>query len=443
MPASLFGTSAIRGPATSLFTPQFCFDIGRAFAFFLDEHGQKGTIAIGIDTRASSPHIAQNLISGLHHAGREVIHLGVIPVPAACYALQSLAVTAAVMVTGSHIDIASNGVKFFAFKEEIGKTHEQEISDYYYQIREQVKPEPIRGVIPQSNAGLNNYLEMLLSLVDHPLPKLKIVFDPGNGAQTEVIGTLLRELGIEHTAINANIQEPLISRDTETEGVFDALQARVKEEHADFGVGFDSDGDRVVFVDSAGNFIPGDYSGALLAKWFAADTVVCPVNVSAVINFIGKEVVRTRVGSPYVIAAMKKYGTDFGFESNGGCIHGDIMLTRDGGSTFVKMVNILKWTKKSLGELVGDLPKFYIRRAKFNCQIEKFPHILEQAKKFQKVISLDTTDCVKLILDANTWVLFRPSGNAPEFRIFVESNTATKVDQLLNQALDFAKKIAA
>lgn len=437
---SLFGTSGIRGPARTLFTPQFCFDIGRAFAFFLDEHDQKGTVAIGIDTRASSPHLAQNLIYGLRHAGREVVHLGAIPVPAACYALQSMAVVGALMVTGSHIDIDSNGVKFFAFKEEIGKNHEQEISDYYYQIREQVKPEPIYGVIPQSTAGLNNYLEMLLALIDQPLPRLKIVFDPGNGAQTETVGTVLRELGLEHIAINASIQKSLISRDTETEGVFTILQEKVKEEHVDFGVGFDSDGDRAVFVDEAGNFIPGDYTGTLLAKWFAADTVVCPVNVSAVINHIGKEVIRTKVGSPYVIEAMKKSGATFGFESNGGCIHADTMLTRDGGATFVKMLNILKWSGKTLAQLMAELPQFFIRRAKFACPTEKFSHILEQAKKFQKAISIDETDGVKLILDAATWVLFRPSGNAPEFRVFVESNTATKANQLLDHALAFAKK---
>lgn len=440
--SSLFGTSGIRGPANTLFTPQFCFDLGRAFAFFLAEHDQKGIIAIGIDTRASSPHLAQNLIYGLRHASREVVHLGAIPVPAACYALQSMAVVGALMVTGSHIDIASNGVKFFAFKEEIGKTHEQEISDYYYQIRDQVKPEPIYGVIPQSAAGLNNYIEMLLSLIDQPVPKLKIVFDPGNGAQTEVVGALLRELGLEHIAINAQIQEPLISRDTETEGAFTNLQEKVKAEHADLGVGFDSDGDRAVFADSSGNFIPGDYTGTILAKWFAADTVVCPVNVSAVINHIGKEVIRTKVGSPYVIEALKKSGATFGFESNGGCLHAETMLTRDGGATFVKILNILKWSKKSLGELVGELPKFYIRRAKFACPTEKFAHILEQAKKFQKAVAIDETDGVKLILDAATWVLFRPSGNAPEFRIFVESNSATKANQLLDHALSFAKKLA-
>ena len=60
--------------------------------------------------------------------------------------------------------------------------------------------------------------------------------------------------------------------------------------------------------------------------------------------------------------------------------------------------------------------------------------------KSQKI---DEADGVKLILDKDTWVLFRPSGNAPEFRVFVESNTQTKANQLLDQALSFAKLLAS
>lgn len=440
---TLFGTSGIRGPANTLFTPQFCFDIGRTFAFFLDRNNQIGPVAIGIDTRTSSPHISQNIIAGLKYAGREVVHLGAIPVPVANYALLSLGVTGAVMVTGSHIDITSNGVKFFANKEEITKEQENEINEIYDQIKGQLPPVTLIGVISQSNQGLNNYIEMLLSLIDHPLPKLKIVVDPGNGGQTEVIKTVLRELNLEFTAINAAIQEPLISRDTETEGVFAPLQETVKHEHADLGVGFDSDGDRCIFVDKKGNLISGDYSGTILAKWNATDLVACPINVSNVINFIGKEIIRTRVGSPFVIAAMKKYGGNFGFESNGGCIHEDVMLSRDGGSTFVKMLNIMKWSGKPLHELINELPKYYIRRTKFACPTEKFTQILTQAKSFLTSQSVDETDGIKLILDSHTWILFRPSGNAPEFRIFVESNQETKANQLLDSALSFAQKIAA
>ncbi|MBI1872169.1 hypothetical protein HYS10_01990 [Candidatus Collierbacteria bacterium] len=104
MPApTLFGTSGIRRTQLE-FTPQFCFDIGRAFSYFLDNHDQKGSIGIGIDSRTSSPHIAQNVIYGLRHANREVVHLGAIPVPAANYSIISMPLVASIMTTGSHID---------------------------------------------------------------------------------------------------------------------------------------------------------------------------------------------------------------------------------------------------------------------------------------------------------------------------------------------------
>lgn len=439
----LFGTSGIRGPAATLFTPQFCFDIGRAFAIFLDRHQQHGTVSIGIDTRTSSPHIAQNLVSGLVSAGREVIHLGAIPVPAANYSLLSMGVIASLMVTGSHIDAQSNGVKFFCRREEISKEEESEIESIYRQIKNEIVLQPLTGSIPQSNQGTNNYLEMLLSLIDHPLSKMKIVVDSGNGGQTEIIKTLLREIGADFVTINDNIQDDLISRDTEQDGAFATLQETVKRQQADLGVGFDSDGDRCIFIDSSGDFIPGDYSGTILAQWNAADTVICPVNVSNVVNFIGKEVVRTKVGSPYVVAAIRQYGSNFGFESNGGCIHADTMLSRDGGATFAKMLNILKWSQKPIRELVNQLPKFHIYRGKFACPVEKYQVILEKAPQFLTNISIDRTDGIKLILDQDTWILFRPSGNAPEFRVFVESASQTKAVQLLDHAMNFASNLVS
>ncbi len=439
---TLFGTSGIRRPAKE-FTPQFCFDIGRAFAYFLDQHQQLGSIGVGIDTRTSSPHIAQNVIYGLRHAKREVVHLGTVPVPAAHYAILSMPLIASLMTTGSHIDLNSNGLKFFAFKEEITKDHEMEISNIYHQIKEQLPPVAKFGPVITSQQALNNYLEMLIAQADLPLPQLKIVFDPGNGGQTEAINALLSELNQEVVAINNQIQEPLLSRDTEEDGAFTSLAAAVKANHADLGIGFDSDGDRIVFVDRHGVFVPGDYSGTLLAKWYGSSVVVCPINVSNIVHsLVGKEVIRTRVGSPFVIADMKKYGATFGFESNGGGIHEDVMLSRDGGTSLVKMLNLLKWSKRQLHELVGELPKTYIRRGKFICPTDRFAKILQQSKNFLHSQSVDQTDGVKLILDKNTWVLFRPSGNAPEFRVFVESNAATKANQLLDHALTFAKKVA-
>ena len=140
MKKSLFGTSGIRGSAEKLFTNQFCFDIGRTFAIFLDRHNQGGGIAIGIDPRGSSPRIKDAIEAGLIYEKREIFDQGASPVPAICYILKiSDYYAGSVMVSGSHIQPHLNGVKFFAFDEEILKKHEAEIETIYKSIKNKIR----------------------------------------------------------------------------------------------------------------------------------------------------------------------------------------------------------------------------------------------------------------------------------------------------------------
>jgi len=439
---SLFGTSGIRGKVEEVFTNQFCFDIGRTFARFLDNHNQSGLVAVGIDSRKSSPRISKYLIKGLESSGRQVTYHGPIPVPACHNTILTTPAIGSVMVTGSHIDLDSNGVKFFAFKEEISKENELEITKIYHQIKQQVAcPQEVPEELPLDTSGFKNYVKLLLSLADKPNQQYKIVADPGNGVQTEVVRTVLSQLGHQVIMINGDLEKELLSRDTEADGSFSDLQKAVVKNQADFGVGFDTDGDRIVFVDHLGKFIPGDYSGTLIAKWHPSNTIVVPVNVSNVVNSIGKKIIRTKVGSPYVVAAMKENEAGFGFESNGGGVHKDVMLSRDGGTSLIRLLNILNSTRKSLSDLVSELPQYHLRKQKFDCPKEKNQLILDKAKDFTKVESIDTTDGVKLIIDKHNWVLFRPSSNAPEFRVFVEAESAEKADKLLQDALAYAQDL--
>ena len=107
----------------------------------------------------------------------------------------------------------------------------------------------------------------------------------------------------------------------------------------------------------------------------------------------------------------------------------------------IRLLNILKWSGKNLHTLLSSFPRTFIRRSKFSCPPDQFQAILSAAPKFLHSQAIDTTDGVKLILDDSTWILFRPSSNAPEFRIFVESNSITASEQLMQDALLFAKKL--
>ena len=438
----LFGTSGIRGDAQKLFTNQFCFDIGRTFAKFLGNHKQSGSITVGMDPRESSPRILEAIEAGLLFAKREVVDQGATPVPALNWILKIAPYAGSIMVSGSHISANLNGLKFFAFKEEILKNHEKEINDIYNKIKDKAKFQKSKHIIDEENRANEAYQEMLVNLADKPYPKWKLVIvDPGNGAQSDTMPQVLSRLGLSIKEINASIQGKFIARDTETEGVLANLQKLVKKEKADMGIAYDYDGDRVIFIDEKGEFIPGDYTGALIAKFSDTPLTITPISTSQAVEYIDKPIIRTKIGSPYVVEAMKKHKASFGFEASGGGISAEIMMSRDGGSTTIKLLNILKKQNITLSSLVATLPRFYLYKVKVDCPQELNMVIIKEAKKKFKGIKVEEIDGLKIWVDESTWILFRPSSNAPEFRVFAEAKDKKKAKELAEEGMNFVKNI--
>lgn len=440
---SLFGTSGIRGDAQTLFTDQFCFDIGRAFINFLEKHNQQGSIAIGVDTRESSPRIAQALSQGLQIEGCEVFNQGICPVPAMNWILKSSEVVGSVMITGSHIAPHMNGMKFYALDEEITKEHESEIEDIYQKLREKKQVSQANYDLKEERQAQELYVEMLKGLIKVQLPRLKVVVDCANGGQTVVIPDLLEQFGLKVIRVNCDTSGKFIARDTDTDdkAVLDEIKEKVRKEDADCGIAYDGDGDRVVFIDERGNFITGEYSCSLIAKQLDSDIFVTTISASQVVDYLGKQVVRTKVGSPYVIAGMKESGSVFGFEPNGGAIFGKRMYTRDGGSMTVEILNLFANWNGTFSEMTGQLPKFYMTRTKVDCPVEINQEIIKEAKEEFKGIKIEEIDGLKIWLDSTTWILFRPSANAPEFRVFAESENEEKASQLLESGMGLVNKI--
>ncbi len=439
----LFGTSGIRGEAETLLTDQFCFDLGRTFALFLTNHNTPGWIAIGMDPRDSSPRIKAATIAGLLYEGREVFDEGVSPIPAINWILKvEPRFAGSIMITGSHIKAHLNGLKFFAFGEEILKDHEEEITSIYTAEKDKVAASLAAKKIEElpiveSRARLS-YVEYLLEHAK-TLPSWKIVVDPGNGAQSEVMPEVFKTLGLKVIEMNTDIQKTFLSRDTEVEGDFLDLQKKVLEEHADIGIGYDSDGDRVIFIDENGEFVPGDVSGTLIAKKLGDDKVVTPVNTSHIIDMVGLEVIRTKVGSPYVVQKLNDLNIAFGFEANGGGFFPE-MRSRDGGRSSIEFLNLLAENNKKVSKLVAELPKLYLFRDKVEYKWELKDKILSEAKKEFGSIREDETDGLKIWLNDTTWILFRSSMNAPEFRVFAESDDEKTAKDLLNKGMEFVKK---
>ncbi len=441
MPA-LFGTNGIRGPAETLFTKDFCTRLGYVFGTWLSSKKKQGYVAVAMDPRQSSPRIKSHLLQGLAAAGWEILDQGVVPTPALTYFVKnSPQVGGGVMVTGSHIAEGLNGVKLFIDGEEVTKAHEAEIEDLFTATQ---LPLPASSpIVQKEDKARDMYLAMLTQLADLPYPKLKIVVDTANGTQSQIVRDLFASLQLDVVCFgDCDIQSPyFVPRDTETSSAFTELTRQVLLHQADLGIGFDMDGDRVIFIDDTGRYLPGDYSCSLIARDSASDSLVTPISSSSVVDQLDKKVYRTKVGATYVIAKMKEVGATFGFEANGGGISSEIFYGRDGASTAVKMLNLIKRRKQRLSALYDSLPKYYLFRDKLACPTEKYPHIYEAVARKYSGKDIDDLDGLKVHLTPDDWILFRASGNAPEFRVFTQSRDDKQAQKLGADGLDFVQSL--
>jgi phosphomannomutase/phosphoglucomutase len=210
--------------------------------------------------------------------------------------------------------------------------------------------------------------------------------------------------------------------------------------NADLGAAQDGDADRAIFIDEKGNYIWGDKSLALGAKFASKNKggiVVTPVTTSSVLEDVVNEnngkIIRTAVGSPIVARVMIEEKAVFGGEENGGLIFPEMQYCRDSAMSIAKILEIMAKENKKLSELINEIPKYEVYKIKMPCPDDKkelvMKTITEKTKLDKNVLSVDKTDGVKLYLH-DGWVLMRPSGTEPIFRVYSESKDKKRAEIL-------------
>jgi len=455
MVGKLFGTTGIRGTANDFLTPEFCSKIACVFGNYIREKFNAKNVLVGMDPRTSSDMIKNAVLSGLLSAGCDVYDSRITSTPSIQYSVKEkiYKFDAGVMITGSHIPMDRNGIKFFMpdGNEVYGKI-EEELEDMYFDNKFKRASWNEIGKIYSADAG-KIYKEMLLKegIKVSKEEALTIIVDTGHGAQSNVMPFVLRELGHKVITLNAQMDGFFPGRPSEPDKKnLENLMKAVKALNADLGIAFDGDGDRSIFVDSQGEYVMGDIIGAIIADYLMkeGDIVVTGISTSAIIDYVAErhngKVIRTKVGAADVVGAIMKNNAVFGFEENGGSIFPDINLGREGGLTAVKILKILNEKKKKLSEIIACYPKFYQIKEKIQCRDElknKLTAAIKERIKEEYInagnVKIDETDGIK-ILFSDGWVLFRPSWTEPIYRIFAEGKTESKAKELI----EFGRKIA-
>jgi phosphomannomutase len=470
-----FGTSGLRGLSVDLVGETTRVYVS-AFADHLIStgHSKPGSrVYVGLDLRDSSVSMAKTALEALHSAGLIAINCGTVPTPALAYYAMSKG-AASLMITGSHIPADRNGIKFYRPDGEIDKADEMNI------VASAAKLSAQDGQTAHSPVQFKNHAEDVKAQFSARnqmvLPALALSgLHVGVYQHSTVARDILEKLLVSYGAIVTAFGRSDIFVPVDTEAVSEQtlslLKFKASSSHFDAIVSADGDGDRPLVADETGMPVRGDILGLLTAEFLGAQTVVTPITSnSSIERHCAAHVYRTRVGSPYVIAAMNEaiaQGSSgvMGFEANGGVLLASpfalptgplaALPTRDCMIPILAVLHACKKTSQPLSRLISSL----------NCpvadsgRIENYPpehaiilmnHLSASAQNraiflqdIGKEQSVNTLDGVRITLSDGRIMHFRGSGNAPELRCYTEANTANAARDLLERGLKQASGFTA
>ena len=468
-----FGTSGLRGLVSELVGwPSYAYVL--AFLRHLDRNGTpdaKRVVLFGRDLRASSPDIVGNCLASALHAGYEAIDCGALPTPALALAALENGCPA-VMVTGSHIPDDRNGLKFYRRDGEITKADEEGIHAQFEAITS--GGGPIRllrsvGPLERNTECIARYRKRYLDFFPaNCLSGLQVGVFTHSSVARDILLDVLVALGAAVEELGRS--EMFIPVDTEAHRPEDLAQlgAWGRRNRYDAIVSTDGDADRPLVADESGVVIRGDLLGLITARHLGLRTLVTPVTSSTAVETsgIGQSVIRTKVGSPFVIQGMVEAaarGDDGigGFEANGGFLHlKDIhwlgrnlqaLPTRDALLPILASLAEARALEVPLSALIAQLHAGYAAAHRLQnvhaSQSFMFMQKLATDAFFLgeffapigTLASINVIDGFKATFASGCSVHFRPSGNAPELRCYVEAGSQADADQLLRWSLAQAR----
>ncbi len=435
---ALFGTNGVRGLIGSTMTPDLALRLGKAVGSWL-EPGD--TLALGTDARQSRDMLKAAFVAGVNETGVHVHDLGILPSPGIQLYVRDQGFAAGAIITASHNPPEWNGIKLVApdgtetsADEEAAVTELFEAESFRVAAWDQV------GTLQADAAATQYYLDAVVDQVNVNAIQaagLRVVLDPGGGAGCVTAPLLMQALGVETIGLSCELDGAFSDRASEPTPTNSARCIEtVKEVGADLGILQDGDADRAIFIDEQGDYIWGDTTLALAAlhelpRHPEGERVFCTAVSSSTcvadcVERAGGTLHWTVVGSPVVARDMLRLGAVFGGEDNGGLMFTRHQVCRDGLMAMAFMLELLATTGRPFSELVAEVPRYALVKDKLpvpdDAKHATLAKLVDAVQGAEGVRDVDDRDGVKLYLE-DGWVLVRPSGTEPIFRVQAEASS--------------------
>lgn len=446
----IFREYDIRGIVDQDFRPEVVERIGRAYATLARERGVR-TITLGRDGRLTSPVLRDHLVTGLLQSGLHVVDLGVCATPLLYFSLFYCEVDGGIMITGSHNAAEYNGFKMCVGKEAL-----------YGRDIQQLRTICERGHFASGTGCFSErtiipeYLDFLQEhFVTLKNCRLRVVIDCGNGAASLVAGKALRELGCQVTELYGELDGHFPHHHPDPTVVENLRELRntVIAQHADVGIGYDGDADRIGVIDDQGEIVWGDRLLLLFAREVLREhpggTIISEVKASQAlfddIHKRGGRGIMWKTGHSLIKAKMKEEQALLAGEMSGHVFFADRYYGYDDAIyASCRLIEILANQKKPLSSLLADVPATVVTpEIRVECaDDQKFSVVQTVRDRLQTVMDsqdghasalpirdLITLDGIRVCFDEG-WGLIRASNTQPALVLRFEASSTSHLSQI-------------
>jgi phosphoglucosamine mutase len=442
----LFGTDGMRGLAGEFPLDEKTIEtVGRSLARqFREKLGRTPRFITGRDTRESGAWIEKAFHSGAIAEGALCESAEIITTPGVAFLTKKFDFDAGIVISASHNPYHDNGIKIFSpsGKKIDGETEREIEKDIFDDSKFKIQNSKFEEVdSSKSNEYQNAYLEYLAEeFKDLRLENFKMVVDCANGAASQLAPRLFEKFGAEVVVINCAPDGKNINHDCGSLHL-DKLQAKVLEEKADFGVAFDGDADRSLFVDEQGNLVDGDAVLWIMAQLLTdhgqltnqtiVATVMSNIGLEIALSARNIKLLRASVGDKYVLEELLKTNSAVGGEQSGHIIFPRKSLVGDGMMTTCFLLESLYEKGKSLSEMTRGFTRY--PQILVNVKVrEKLP--------FEEVFEIaEASKTVETELDGKGRLLLRYSGTENLARVMIEGENQTQIESQAHRLADVIK----
>ena len=415
---TIFREYDIRGIAETELTSPDIADLGRALGTYLQRHSGP-RINLGRDCRLSSPRLRDALLEGLVSAGCQVTDIGVVPTPLLYFSAVHFEADGAVMITGSHNPSEFNGFKTVCGG---GSLHGEAIQD----IRRLIEARDFT-----TGHGSEQSMDVIPAYLDELSPqfnfdrRIKVVLDAGNGTAGPVVHQLMKRLNVDVTELFFEMDGrfPNHHPDPTVPANLKHLQDAVRAQHADLGIAFDGDSDRLGAVDENGAVIYGDmllliYGREILTRKPGA-TFIGEVKCSQILydelKRLGGNPIMYKTGHSLIKEKMKQEHAELAGEMSGHMFFADRYFGYDDAIyAACRLIEIVAKSGQPMSAQLAGLPvTVSTPEIRVDCPDEtKFAVVARVAEQFSKTHEVIDVDGVRVLFDEG-WGLLRASNTQP------------------------------